>query len=81
MPKACAQLVPRLLNDDKKKRRIQVSQYIIESVQTESDFFFRVITCDEIWIFIYIVRAGKKAPGQWKSQPLLKKAICQSQKS
>ena len=44
-------MVPRLLNDDQKERRLQVCQDIIERLQTEPDLLRRVITDDEQWIF------------------------------
>ena len=51
MRKVCAKMVPRLLNDDQKERRLQVCQDIIERLQTEPDLLRRVITDDEPWIF------------------------------
>ena len=46
-------MVPRLLNDDQRERRMQVCQDIIECLQTEPDLLRRVINGDEIWIFEY----------------------------
>ena len=37
MRKVCAKMVPRLLNDDQKERRVLVCQDIIERLQTEPD--------------------------------------------
>ena len=43
-------MVPVLLNDDQKERRMQVCQDIIEHLETEPDLLRRVITGDETWI-------------------------------
>ena len=51
MRKVCAKMVPRLLNDDQKERRMQVCQDIIEHLQSEPDLLRRVNTDDETWIF------------------------------
>ena len=58
--KVCAKLLPRLLNDDKKQKYMQVHQDIIECLQTEPDLFHRVITDDETRIFW--VRPRNQAP-------------------
>ena len=44
-------MVPRLLNDDPKERRLQVCRDVIERLQTEPDLLRRVIIGDETWIF------------------------------
>ena len=66
MRKVCAKLVPRLLNDVQKERRLQVCQDIIERLQTEPDLLRRVITADETWIFEYDPET-KGQSCQWKS--------------
>ena len=53
MRKVCAKMVPGLLNDDQKERRMQVCQDIIERLQTEPDLLRRLTTGDETWIFEY----------------------------
>ena len=47
MRKVCAKMMPRLLNDDQKERRMQVCQDIIQRLQIEPDLLRRVITGDE----------------------------------
>ena len=46
-------MVPRLLNDDQKGRRLQVCQDIIERLQTEPHLLRRVIFGDETRVFEY----------------------------
>ena len=50
MRKICANMVPKFLDDDRKERRVEVCQYILEHLQTEPDLL-QVITGDESWIF------------------------------
>ena len=67
MRKVCAKMVPGLLNDDQKERRLQVCRDVIERLQTEPDLLRRVITGDETWIFEYDPET-KCQSCQWKSQ-------------
>ncbi|KAK8375113.1 hypothetical protein O3P69_011329 [Scylla paramamosain] len=61
MRKVCAKMVPRLLNDDQKGRRMQVCQDILERLETEPDLLRRVITGDESWVFEYDPRPNARA--------------------
>ena len=47
MRKVCTKMVPRLLNDDQKDRRVQVCQDILERFETDPDLLGRVINGDE----------------------------------
>ena len=47
MRKICAKMVPRLLNEGQKERRMQVCQNILEQLETELNLRKRVITDDE----------------------------------
>ena len=53
MKKICAKMVPRLLNERQKERRVQVCQDIFEQLETEPNLLKRVITGDESWMFEY----------------------------
>ena len=66
MRKVCAKMVPRLLNDDQKERRMQMCQDIFKQLQNEPDLLRRVIIGDETWIFEYNPEA-KRQSSQWKS--------------
>ena len=46
-------MVPRLLNEGQKERRVQVSQDILEQLETELKLLKRVVTGNESWIFQY----------------------------
>ena len=75
MRKIYAKMVPELLDDDQKERRVEVCQDILEHLQTEPDLLQRVITGDESWIFEYDPET-KRQSLQWKcpSSPRPKKA-------
>jgi len=51
--KICAKMVPRLLNEGQKERRVQVCRNILEQLETEPNLLKRVATGDESWIFDY----------------------------
>ena len=75
MRKFCAKMVPRLLNEGQKERRVQVCQGILEQLETEPNFVKRVVTGDESWIFEYDP-LSKRQSLKWKSalSPRPKKA-------
>ena len=47
MRKICAKMVPKLLNEGQKERRVQVSQDILEQLETVPNLLKRVVTGDE----------------------------------
>ena len=53
MSKICAKMVPRLLNEGQKERRVQVCLDILELLETEPNLLKRVVTGNESWIFEY----------------------------
>ena len=53
MRKICAKMVPRLLNEGQKERRVQVCHDIWRQLETEPNLLKRVVTGDESWIFKY----------------------------
>jgi hypothetical protein len=46
-------MVLKILNDDQKTRRNEVSAEMLERLETEPNFLNRVITGDESWLFEY----------------------------
>ena len=75
MRKICAKMVPKLLNNDQKQRRVEVCEDILQRVETEPDLLERVITGDESWIFEFDPET-KRQSLQWKcpGSPRPKKA-------
>ena len=75
MTNICAKMVPRLLNEGQKERRVQVCQDILEQLETEPNLPKRVVTGDESWIF-ESDPLTKRQSLEWKSalSPRPKKA-------
>ena len=53
MRKICAKMVPKLLNEGQKERRVQVCQGILKQLETEPNLVKRDVTGNESWIFEY----------------------------
>ena len=66
MRKICAKMVPRLLNEGQKERRVQVWQDILELLETEPNLLKRVVAGNESWIFEYDPLT-KRQSLEWKS--------------
>ena len=45
--KICATMIPRVLNEGQKERRVQVCEDILEQLETEPNLLKRVVTGDE----------------------------------
>ena len=75
MRKICAKMVPRLLNEGQKERRVQVCQDTLEQLETEPNLLKKVVTGDESWVFEYDPLT-KRQSLEWKSalSPRPKKA-------
>ena len=66
MRKICAKMVPRMLTEDQKERRVQVCQDILERLESDPRLLENVITGDESWIFEYDPET-KRQSRQWKT--------------
>ena len=53
MREVCAKMMPKLLNDDQKMRRMHVCQDIFENFNSNLDFLKKVIAGDKMWVFEY----------------------------
>ena len=53
MRKICAKMVPRLLTDEQKERRVEMCHDILTRLETNPNLLGRTITGDESWIFEY----------------------------
>ena len=75
MRKICTKMVPRLLTDEQKERRVEVCQDILTRLETDPNLLGRTITGDESWIFEYDPFT-KRQSLEWKSptSPRPKKA-------
>lgn len=66
MRKICAKMVPRLLTDDQKTRRMTVCQDVLEQLAVNGKLLESVITGDESWVFQYDPET-KRQSLQWKT--------------
>ena len=75
MQKICAKIVPKLLSDDQKARRMQVCEDTLQNIQNGPELLTKVITGDETWVFEYDPET-KRQSKQWLSpgSPRPKKA-------
>ena len=60
-----AEFVPKLLNCDKKTRRMTIVQEMLNDVNNDPDLLLRVITGDKSWVYGYDIET-KAQLSQWK---------------
>ena len=75
MRKVCAKLVPKVLTDDQKQRRVAACEDLLQRVEEDPGFLDNVITEDESWIFEYDPET-KRQSSEWhtSASPRPKKA-------
>jgi hypothetical protein len=75
MHRIAAKFVPRLLTDDQKQNRVDVSQELLDRANGGDNFLKNIITGDETWVYGYDVET-KVQSSQWvsKTSPRPKKA-------
>ena len=75
MRKVCAKLVPKILSEDQKQRRVDFCKDMLEKIRDDPNILYQVITGDETWVFQYDPET-KRQSMQWKTagSPRPKKA-------
>jgi len=75
MHSSAAKFVPRLLTDDQKQNRVDVSQELLDQANDDDNFLKNIITGDETWVYGYDVET-KVHSSQWvsKTSPRPKKS-------
>ena len=75
MKRVSAKFVPKLLTAEQKQLRVEVSQDMLDSTNSDPDFLNTIITGDESWVYGYDPET-KSQSSQWKhsSSPRPKKA-------
>ena len=54
MSKVSARWVPRLLTEDQKRSRLDISRYLVSRCEDDpEEFMDRVVTHDEIWVHLF----------------------------
>ena len=66
-----AKIVPKLLNFEQKKYRMDIAQDILMTFNDDPDLQKKVITDDESWMYVYDIKT-KAQSSQWKRPEELK---------
>ena len=66
MRKICVKMVPRLLTDDQKLRRVNACQDVLEPLEDNTKLLESVITGYESWVFQYDSETNRQSL-QWKT--------------
>ena len=66
MKKICAKMVTKLLSDDQKARRVDLSRDVLEHLEGKPEFLDDVMTGDKTWVFQYYLET-KRQRLQWKT--------------
>jgi hypothetical protein len=64
MPRVAAKLVPRVLTEDQKANRVNISQELLDRVSVDENFLKTIVTGDETWVYGYDVET-KAQSSQW----------------
>ena len=59
-----AKFVPRLLTDDQKENRVEISQELLANANDNENFLKNIITGDGTWVYGYDVET-KMQSSQW----------------
>ena len=75
MKRVTAKFVPKLLTAEQKQLRVEVSQDMLDSTNSDPDFMNTIITGDETWVYGYDPET-KSQSSQWQhsTSPRPKKA-------
>jgi histone-lysine N-methyltransferase SETMAR len=66
--KISARWVPRLVSDQQKTARLQISETLLARYEEEGDaFIHRIVTCDETWVHHYTPET-KRASKEWRGK-------------
>ena len=64
MRRVSAKFVPRLLSDDQKENRVEISHELPANANGNENFLKNIITGDETWVYEYDVET-KMQLSQW----------------
>jgi len=74
--RVAAKFVPRVLAEDHKANRVNISQELLDRVSVDENVLKTIVTGDETWVYGYDIES-KAHSSQWVGQgsPQLKKAL------
>jgi len=81
MRRVRAKFVPRLLTDDQKENRVEISKELLANTNSNENVLKNIITGDETWFYGYDVETNMHS-SQWmgKGSPRTKKSTDESVK-
>ena len=71
MQNICTKMVPKLLSNDQKVRRMQICEDTLQNIENDSELLTKVIMGDETWVLEYDLET-KRQSKQWLSPSLLR---------
>jgi histone-lysine N-methyltransferase SETMAR len=80
MRKLSAKWVPKCLNSDQKRERVETSKAILSRINDQPDFFSRIVTMDETWLHHYDPET-KEQSKEWRHSGSPRPKKFRSQKS
>ncbi|XP_077516560.1 protein GVQW3-like [Amblyomma americanum] len=84
MKRVAAKFVPKLLTVEQKQLCVEVSQYMLDSTNSDPDFMNTIITGDKSWVYRYDPET-KSQSSQWKHsmspRPKKVRQVCSKRRS
>jgi hypothetical protein len=75
-----AEFIPRLLTDDQKDIRVEISQELLPTSNGNENLLKNIITGDEMWVYGYDVEMMQSSQWVGKGSPQTKKSTDESLK-
>ena len=67
MHRFATKFVPRVLTEDQKANRVNISQELLDRVSVDENFLKIIVTGDKTWVYDYDVET-KAQSSQWLAQ-------------
>ena len=67
MHRVASKFVPRVLTEDQKANRVNISQELLDRVSVDENFLKIIVTGDKTWVYDYDVET-KAQSSQWLAQ-------------
>jgi len=80
MHRVATKFVPRVLTEDQKANRVNISQELLDCVSIDENFLKTILTGDETWIYGYDIEI-KAQSSQWLRQGSLRPKKAQMSRS
>ena len=78
--KVCAKMVPKILTEEPKERRLAICEDVVERIENDPSLLARVVTGDDSWIFEYDPESKRQRKSPWHRLQDLRKLACPNPK-